>query len=33
MTADDWPNQHEWLFAWLRKFDDVFRPLVQNLDA
>lgn len=30
---DDWPNQHEWLFAWLRKFDDVFRPLVQNLDA
>lgn len=30
---DDWPNQHRWLLEWLQKFDDVFRPLVQNLDA
>ena len=30
---DDWPNQHEWLLTWLKKFDDVFQPLVQNLDA
>ena len=30
---DDWPNQHRWLLDWLQKFDDVFRPIVQNLDA
>ena len=30
---DDWPDQHRWLLAWLQKFDDVFRPIVQNLDA
>ena len=30
---DDWPNQHRWLLKWLQKFDDVFRPLVQNLDG
>ncbi len=30
---DDWPNQHRWLLDWLQKFDDVFRPLVQSLDA
>ena len=30
---DDWPDQHEWLLDWLQKFDDVFRPIVQDLDA
>ena len=30
---DDWPKQHGWLLTWLQKFDDVFRPLVQNLDG
>ncbi len=29
----DWPDQHRWLLEWLQKFDDVFRPIVQNLDA
>ena len=32
-NPDDWPNQHRWLLEWLQKFDDVFRPLIQNLDA
>ena len=32
-NRDDWPNQHRWLLEWLQKFDDVFRPLVQNLDG
>ena len=30
---DDWPDQHRWLLDWLQKFDDVFRPIVQDLDA
>ena len=30
---DDWPDQHQWLLTWLQKFDDVFRPIVQDLDA
>ena len=30
---DDWPDQHRWILDWLQKFDDVFRPIVQNLDA
>ena len=32
-NPDDWPDQHRWLLAWLQKFDDVFRPIVQDLDA
>ena len=30
---DHWRSQHEWLLTWLQKFDDVFRPIVQDLDA
>ncbi len=32
-NPNDWPDQHRWILDWLRKFDDVFRPIVQNLDA
>ena len=32
-NPDDWPDQHRWLLDWLQKFDDVFRPIVQDLDA
>ncbi len=28
---EDWPNQHEWLLTWLRKFDEVFYPIAQSL--
>ena len=29
---EDWKNQHEWIASQLTKFDEVFRPILQELD-
>jgi hypothetical protein len=28
----NWPNAFEWLHGWLQKFQDTFRPMLQELD-
>lgn len=29
----DWPNQHKWLAAKIKEFNEVFRPRIENLNA